>query len=198
MATKNSYKNTIAVLEDYGLKIEDEIIALIAKVRRRRNGKSYTTNASWNLSNSIISEVVSSKIGVQLVMFYTDYGPKRTNRNTGAQEGNIIRGRKPNQKPPPTDAIIKWIGEKKIPINVTKGSKSAKSTKNKDKVKSMAIAIARAIGKRGQDKFNFLKPYEEEVTSKQYKEDLKAALIQDGYASLQKPISSFNKKQISK
>jgi len=197
--TKNTYKNTYNVLEDYGLRITDEIVDLLAKNRRRRNGKSYPTNASFKLSNSIDFDVVKSKVGYQLVLYYTDYGPKRViNQKTGEKAGNIIRGRKAGSKPPPIKDIIVWIKQKKIPINVEKGSKSGRAKKNKNKVLSLAIAISRAINQRGQDPFDFLKPYKQEVTSKQYKDDLRAALLADGYKSLQKPISSFNKKQQTK
>lgn len=187
--TKNTYKNTEKVMEDYGIRITDEIVALLA--RRKKN-------ASHRLSNSIDFDVVKDKNDIQLVIDYKDYGPKIRNKHSGALEGNVLRGRRPGSRLPPILAIEKWIKDKKISINVSKGSKSAKSTKNVNKVRSMAWAIAKSIARNGIPAFNFLKPYEETVTSKQYKKDLRAALVQDGYSSLNKPIADFNKLQAKK
>ena len=120
---KNTYKNTEKVMEDYGIRITDEIVALLA-----RNKK----NASKVLTNSIDFKVIKSKIGLQLVIDYIDYGPKIRNKKTGVAEGNVIRGRRAGSKQPPIVAIEKWIGEKKIEVikvvrDITgKGLKEAK------------------------------------------------------------------------
>jgi len=176
-------------MEEYGILITDEIVSLIA--RRKKN-------ASHRLSNSIDFNIVKKKNDIQLVIDYIDYGPKYRNKATGVLEGNVLRGRRPGSKAPPTFMIVKWIRDKKLPISVVKGSKSAKAKSNKDKVKTLAFLIARSIARNGIPMFNFLKPYEDTVTGDKYKEDLSKALLADGYKSLQKPIAVFNRLQQKK
>jgi len=187
--SKNKFENTEETLEDYGELITDEIVDLLESKRK---------NASHKLVNSIDFDVVKNKIGLQLVIDYIDYGDKRRNKKTGALEGNVIRGRRAGQKQPPVDDIIEWIKQKRLPI--TGKNRNARSTNKQvvNKVKGMAFAIAKSISKNGIKAFDFLKPYEDTVTSKKYKEDLTEALLADGYANLQKPISSFNKAQLTK
>lgn len=194
---RNTYKNTMRVMQDYGERIEDNILDLIAQPVTRRNGKSYNHQASRQLENSIEYDVIDVKGIIQLRLHYIDYGPTIRNQKTGAQEGNILRGRRPNSKPPPVDAIMRWMDQKKLQINVGNGetATSRRGPKLAALKKQTAFKIAKRIGKVGQSPFNFLQPYVTEVTSDQYMKDLSAALIRDGYTSLSKPIAAFNRNQ---
>jgi hypothetical protein len=180
---KNTYNNTEEVMEDWGILITEEISALLAKKRK---------NASGKLTNSIDFDVmVDEKEGILLEIQY-------------AKEGMyVLDGRKRGNKMPPVDEIAKWIRQKKIPVRIG-NKKTGKTTGRTTKLtkygqeKSLAFAIAKNIAKYGIRPFNFLLPYERAVEGGEMKKEIRLALVQDGYSSLQKPIARFNTAQQKK
>jgi hypothetical protein len=71
----------------------------------------------------------------------------------------IERGRRPNRKPPPIDAIVEWMKKKPVKLQA-KGGGFIKSTPQAQR--AAAYLIARAIGKRGIEGIKF---YEEAINA---------------------------------
>jgi hypothetical protein len=84
--------------------------------------------ASGDLYNSVKFEVIKVNEDYKLIISYLDYGEF------------VLKGRKPNSKPPPISPIIRWTKFKGIPT-------------------SAAYPIAKSIGKKGIKPLNFLFPF---------------------------------------
>jgi len=180
MANKNTYNNTMDVFDDWGIIITEGIVKLLSKKRK---------NASHKLSNSVDYDVnIDEKEGIFFKVFYEEYGEY------------VLSGRKRGSKQPPIDKIVMWIRQKKIPVKTSVGKPTGKVKKlsKYGKEKSLAFAIAKNISKFGIKPFNFLLPYEKAIEGGKMMKDIRLALVQDGYASLQKPITQFNNAQNKK
>lgn len=112
--------------------------------------------ASGNLEKSITYKVVEKDGEYRLIISYADYGEY------------VLKGRKPNSKPPPYAPIIKWTKFKGLP-------------------KEAAYPISRSIGKKGIPALNFLFPF----FSKQ--NQIERFLSQNVAIEIEKEIINFNK-----
>ena len=129
----------------------DEITSDIKEVLRINNAI-----ASGNLEKSITYKIVEKEGEYRLVISYANYGEY------------VLRGRKPNSKPPPYAPIIRWTKFKGLP-------------------KEAAYPIAKSIGKKGIKPLNFLFPF----FSKQ--NQIERFLSQDVAIEIEKEIINFNK-----
>ena len=108
----------------------DEITSDIKEVLRINNAI-----ASGNLEKSITYKIVEKEGEYRLVISYANYGEY------------VLRGRKPNSKPPPYAPIIRWTKFKGLP-------------------KEAAYPIAKSIGKKGIKPLNFLTSKNNLITNK--------------------------------
>lgn len=116
---------------------------------RTIRGKRRRRVSTGNLKNSLRYKLKRKNDGANVVF---------DAKGSASKYWDVIeRGRRPNKKPPPIDAIMDWI--KKKPIRLQgKGGGFIKSTPQAQR--AAAYLIARAIGKRGIEGIHF---YEEAI-----------------------------------
>lgn len=136
------------VLNKFGVEITSDIQSVLQNNRAIATGDLY---------KSIDYKIVQKKGEYKLVISYLDYGEF------------VLKGRRPNSKPPPFAPIAKWCQFKGIP-------------------KEAAYPISRSIGKKGIKPLNFLFPY----YSKQ--NQIERFLQQDVALEIEREITLFNKK----
>jgi hypothetical protein len=116
---------------------------------RTIRGKRRRRVSTGNLKNSLRYKLKRKSDGANVVF---------DAKGSASKYWDVIeRGRRPNKKPPPIDAIVDWIKKKPIRLQA-KGGGFIKSTPQAQR--AAAYLIARAIGKRGIEGIHF---YEEAI-----------------------------------
>lgn len=152
----------------------DEVIR-VAKIdieaKRTINGRRTNRVASGNLRDSLTYTLLETSKGTQIAFTVKD-------AKTAEYADVIDKGRRPNRKQPPTEAILKWMKIKGIKLRDSnnkilkkqpvmklktvkvkaKGKRKAKNVKRATDSRWNAAAynIARAIGKRGIVGINYM------------------------------------------
>lgn len=116
---------------------------------RTIRGKRRRRVSTGNLKNSLRYKLKRKNDGANVVF--------DANGSASKYWDVIERGRRPNKKAPPIDAIMDWIKKKPIRLQA-KGGGFIKSTPQAQR--AAAYLIARAIGKRGIEGIHF---YEEAI-----------------------------------
>ena len=169
MNIEDKYKNTFEVLDEFGEQILQEIEELLIKKNKV---------VSEQLIKSLDYDISDDNEVLGLVIEYIDYGKY------------VLSGRRKGGKMPPVENIRTWLKQKKIPFekgkvrNINYGNLKMKSKKRE--LNNLAWAVAKSIKKKGVKPFNFLKPYENIVSSTEYKNRIKTALIEDAFRMLKK------------
>lgn len=116
---------------------------------RTIRGKRRRRVSTGNLKNSLRYKLKRKNDGANVVF---------DAKGSASKYWDVIeRGRRPNKKAPPIDAIMDWIKKKPIRLQA-KGGGFIKSTPQAQR--AAAYLIARAIGKRGIEGIHF---YEEAI-----------------------------------
>lgn len=167
MATE--FKNTKALLENYGKSVVSEI-----KVRLRNNGKT----GSGALHDSIKCEVTETGTKLSISFFMLDYGRFVDKGVQGAETGRAGDGGRSiysfKNKMPPASAFSGWLKSNGLPA-------------------SASYPIRRHIFKVGMTPTNFF-TIPTTRRAKQLEKDVKIAMEKDIEASLKKTVSTKKKK----
>lgn len=134
---------------------------------RTIRGKRRRRVSTGNLKNSLRYKLKRRSDGANVVF---------DAKGSASKYWDVIeRGRRPNKKPPPIDAIVDWMKKKPIRLQA-KGGGFIKSTPQAQR--AAAYLIARAIGKRGIEGIHF---YEEAIQAaiEDWGPRLEAAMAQD-------------------
>ena len=143
----NKFKNTKSYLDNFSQEVAKLLRIEIGRNRKRRSmnprGRNITApiDSSGRLRESISIE---SKEGDNNAIYNIEalsYGLA------------VDKGRKPNQKPPSSSAILQWIKDKPVRLRDAKGKMVSMNNNQK---KGLAGVIARSIGFYGIAPTNFI------------------------------------------
>lgn len=176
------YINTNKILNKWGSKISEDITNYLIQKRKVATGA---------LANSIDYEIYIEGKRASIDITFSSYGRY------------VLSGRKPQPylykrghkggTSQFISAIEKWIRNKKIPVRLG-NPKTGKPTGQIKKLTkygqehTIAFAIANSINKRGIRPFNFLKPYQDEISKGNLQKEIREAIVLDIKEELKKQI----------
>lgn len=168
MATE--FKHTLAELHEYGKSVTREI-----KTRLRSSGR----NGSGDLYDSIHYEITETNVKVTISFHMNRYGTYIDKGVQGSESGRAGEGGKSpyrfRNKMPPRSAFDSWLKIKRIP-------------------KDASYPIRRHIFKFGITPTNFF-TIPTTRRAKQLEKDIRAAMIKDVEASMNKTLSKKKKRK---
>jgi len=164
-----------AVVQSFAKDVIERAQRNIGATRTIR-GKRRRRVASGTLQNSLMFYVAQNKF--KYVIDFT------TRADAQAYASVIEKGRKPNSKMPPPEAILNWMREKNIRLQKKGGGFIKQTKKSKDfpdfsvEQVSSAWNIARSIGKKGIEGIHYYRDAIE-VTSEEYAEQFREAMTKE-------------------
>jgi hypothetical protein len=167
MATTEEFKNIRIVLEQFGA---EAVQAARENLERERiiRGKKARRVATGKLRDDL--RYTFWKRGKKDVVIVTT-GEKETRNYADV----IDKGRRPNRKPPPLEAIVEWIKIKGIPIRDM--STGRFTERNKKNIEQAANRIRWSIGKKGIEGIHYFAEAIEQTINQFDPKIINAALV---------------------
>ena len=145
----NKFKNTKSYLDNFSQEVAKLLRIEIGRNRKRRSmnprGRNITAPINTSRNDALRRSIsIESKEGDNNAIYNIEalsYGLA------------VDKGRKPNQKPPSSSAILQWIKDKPVRLRDAKGKMVSMNNNQK---KGLAGVIARSIGFYGIAPTNFI------------------------------------------